>query len=90
LDCLSELTVKLEQKVKEFKNIGGYLNKRQKVIQQYIQDNQPVKISDITAHFPEYTQATIKKDLQYLITEFEIQKVGEKRGTVYILKKKEV
>ncbi len=90
LDSLSELTLKLEQKVKEFRNLGAYLNERQKIIRQYIQDNQPVKVSNITANFPEYTQATIKKDLQYLITEFEIDKIGDKRGTVYVVKKKEV
>lgn len=87
LDSLRELIVKLEQKVKEYRNIGGYLNARQKEIIGYVQQNQPVKIGDISNALP-YTAATIKKDLQYLVTEYELEKLGNNRGTVYIIKNK--
>lgn len=87
LDSLSELITKLEQKLKEYRKIGGYLNERQKEIVNYIQHNQPVKIGDIVKALPQFTQATIKKDLQYLVTEFAIEKSGNNKGTIYILKK---
>jgi Fic family protein len=88
LNSLSELIVKLEQKMKEYRNLGGYLNERQKVILDFIQQNQPVKISDIKTQLPQFNQASIRKDLQYLMTEFEIQKIGENRGSVYIVASK--
>lgn len=88
LDSLSELIIKLEEKVKEYRKLGGYLNDRQKQILNYIQENQPVKLANIAKDLPQYGQAIIRKDLQYLITEFEIEKLGENRGTVYIIKKK--
>lgn len=88
LDSLSELILKLEQKLKEYKNLGGYMNERQKEILAYIQGNQPVKISDITKSLPQYSAATVKKDLQYLVAEFEIEKIGNNKGTIYIIKDK--
>ena len=39
LDSLSELILKLEQKLKEYRNLGGYMNVRQKEILNYIQKN---------------------------------------------------
>lgn len=89
LNSLSELIVKLEHKMKEYRNIGGYLNERQKVILSFIQQNQPVKIGDLIMQMPQFNQATIRKDLQYLMSEFEIQKLGENKGTVYIVTSKE-
>ena len=47
-DCLLELINKLERKVVDFKQLGGYLNDRQRDVLTYIQNNQPVKISDIS------------------------------------------
>ena len=88
LDSLSELILKLEQKLKEYKNLGGYMNERQKEILNYIQTNQPIKLGDVTKDFPQYSAATIKKDLQYLTNEFEIEKLGNNRGTVYKIKAK--
>jgi Fic family protein len=89
LNSLSELIVKLEQKMKEYRNLGGYLNERQKVILDFIQQNQPVKISDITTQLPQFNQASVRKDLQYLMTEFEIQKIGVNRGSIYVIASKE-
>lgn len=89
LDSLVELTQKLEQKVKEFRKIGGYLNDRQKEIRQYIQNNQPVKTRNILEDLPQYNAAIVRKDLQYLIAEFEIERKGENRGSFYIIKNKE-
>lgn len=88
LDSLSELIVKLEQKLKEYRNLGGYMNERQKVILTYIQTNQPIKLGDATKDLPQYSAAIIKKDLQYLVNEFEIEKLGNNRGTIYKIKAK--
>jgi Fic family protein len=89
LDSLQELISKLEQKVKEYRKLGGYLNERQKAILKYIQENQPVKMVNVSNGLPHYSQASIKKDLQYLATEFEIEKIGNNRGAIYIVKKQE-
>ena len=88
LDSLSELILKLEQKLKEYRNLGGYMNERQKEILNYIQTNQPIKLGDITKDLPQYSAAIIKKDLQYLVNEFEIEKLGNNRGTIYKIKAK--
>jgi len=86
LNSLSELTVKLEAKVKEFRALGGYLNERQKGVLEYIRQNQPVKIGDVIASLKEYKSPSIKKDLQYLVKEMEIEKIGKNKGTVYIIR----
>jgi Fic family protein len=86
LDSLSELILKLEQKLKEYRNLGGYMNVRQKEILNYIQKNQPIKLGDLTKDLPQYSAAIIKKDLQYLVNEFEIEKLGNNRGTIYKIK----
>jgi len=87
LSSLSELTVKLEAKVEEFRALGGYLNERQKAVLEYIRQNQPVKIGDVVASLQEYTLPSIKKDLQYLVKELEIEKLGKNKGTIYIIRK---
>jgi len=87
LSSLYELTVKLEAKVEEFRALGGYLNERQKAVLEYIRQNQPVKIGDVVASLQEYTLPSIKKDLQYLVKELEIEKLGKNKGTIYIIRK---
>ncbi len=89
LDSLGELIVKLEEKLKEYRKIGGYLNERQKEIRQYIQLHQPVQIRDIAKHLPQFSMATIQKDLQYLTAELVIERLGNNRGTIYIIKKED-
>lgn len=86
LNSLSELIVKLEAKVKEFRALGGYLNERQKSVLEYIRQNQPVKIGDVIVSLREYKSPSIKKDLQYLVKEMEIEKLGKNKGTVYIIR----
>jgi Fic family protein len=88
LDSLSELIQKLEHKLKEYRSLGGYMNERQKAILNYIQTNQPIKLGDITKDLAQYSTATTKKDLQYLVNEYEIEKLGNNRGTVYKIKAK--
>jgi Fic family protein len=86
LGSLNELVLKLEQKLKEFRQLGGYLNDRQKQVLQFVKEHQPVKIGDLAEGLPQYNAATIKKDLAYLVNELEIEKIGNNKGTVYYLR----
>ncbi|MBK9994859.1 MAG: Fic family protein [Saprospiraceae bacterium] len=84
LNSLSILTQKLEQKYDVYKNKGGYLNERQKLIKKHIEKFQPIKVSDLATKFPEIQLSTLKKDLQYLKQEQEIQMIGIGKGSIYI------
>ena len=53
---------------------------------EYIRQNQPVKIGDVIVSLKEYKPPSIKKDLQYLVKEMEIEKLGKNKGTVYIIR----
>jgi Fic family protein len=86
LDSLLELIVRLEQKLKVYRQLGAYLNERQKTVLKFIQENQPVKLADIVQNLPQFTIASLKKDLQYLVNEYEIEKIGKNKGTIYKIK----
>ena len=64
------------------------MNERQKEVLNYIQQHQPTKLGDISKNLSHYSEATIRKDLRYLINEFEIEKLGNNRGTIYKIKTK--
>ena len=84
LQSLEVLIQRLEQKYDLFKSRGGYLNDRQKIIKKYIDDNQPIKLVDISRALPDISINTIKKDLQYLRAEKIIVSIGKNRGTIYV------
>jgi Fic family protein len=86
LESLKTLTEKLDQKYNAFKHKGGYLNERQKQIKRFIINNKIVKISDLSAAFPNISPNTLKKDLQYLKSEKVIIAIGQRKGMVYMLK----
>ena len=86
LESIKELTIKLDAKYNVFKQKGGYLNERQKQIRDYIDENQPIKVSDLSVKFPEISLATLKKDLQYLRDEHVLTIVGKGKGSVYVIK----
>ncbi|GMT45832.1 MAG: cell division protein Fic [bacterium] len=85
LDKLNTLTQRLDAKYDVFKSKGGYLNERQKEIKKYLEENQPLKISDLVKKFEHVNINTIKKDLQYMKRENIIWSVGKGKGTVYII-----
>ena len=87
LNKLNELTQILEAKYDIFKSKGGYLNKRQKLIKEYILKNQPLRLADIARKFKNININTIKKDLQYLKKEQVIISIGKGKGTVYLIEK---
>lgn len=84
LESLKTLTEKLEQKYDVFKSKGGYLNDRQRMIKDFITENQPLKVSDLANQFPEIGLSTLKKDLQYLRNEQVLKMLGKGKGTVYL------
>ena len=88
LSSLETLTQRLEQKYDVFKSKGGYLNDRQKRIKDFIEKEQPIKLSDLSKVFTDITIHTLKKDLQYLKTEQIIDSIGKNRGTIYMIKNK--
>lgn len=89
LESLKTLTEKLEQKYDIFKSKGGYLNNRQRLIKDFIQDSQPIKVSDLAKQFPEIGLSTLKKDFQYLRAEQVLTMIGKGKGSVYVLNEKE-
>jgi Uncharacterized conserved protein len=85
LESLKKLTEKLDQKYNVYKQKGGYLNNRQKMIKDFIAEQKAAKVADLSAAFPDISSNTIKKDLLYLKTEQIISTVGQGKGTVYII-----
>lgn len=88
LNCLLTLTERLDEKYSSYRSRGGYLNERQKKILDCIMKNEPIKLSDISEAFQELSVNTIKKDLQHLKAENYVEAIGEKKGTVYVSKKR--
>ncbi len=84
LESLKTLTEKLEQKYGLFKSKGSYLNERQRLIKDFITNNQPVKVSDLARQFSEIALSTLKKDLQYLRDEQALTMIGKGKGSVYV------
>ena len=87
LESLKTLTEKLDNKYNVFKQKGGYLNDRQKLLKEFFAEYKTVKFSDLSAAFPNISPNTLKKDLQYLCAEQIISTMGQGRGTVYVLEK---
>ncbi|MDP8204950.1 MAG: Fic family protein [Candidatus Tenebribacter mawsonii] len=85
LTSIEELISKLEIKYEKYNNKQSYLNSRQNELMQLIQKSQPLKISDIAAKLNNYSINTLKKDIQYLLSEKQIEKIGKGRGTIYII-----
>lgn len=83
---IESLTQKLDLKYNSFKSKSGYLNKRQKLIVDYITNKQPVKLADLVNAFGNISINTLKKDLQYLKTEKIIEAIGKNKGSVYSIK----
>ena len=69
----------------KIKNKKSYLNDRQKEVLQFVQNNEPVKISDVTSALKGYTPYTLRKDIKYLTEEGVIKKLGKARATIYVM-----
>lgn len=86
LDCLQTLTTRLESKYALYQNKGGYLNERQRQVLAVVQDHQPVKISDLATLLPNVSMNTLKKDLQYMVQQGILERVGALKASVYLVK----
>jgi Fic family protein len=86
LESLKTLTEKLDKKYDVFKQKGGYLNERQKMLKGFIIEQRTVKIADLSVAFPDISPNTLKKDLQYLRDEQIVSTIGQGKGTVYVIK----
>lgn len=84
-DMLEATVLKLEERYSEIKDKKSYLNNRQTEIVEFISNNEPVKISDITAKLNKYTPYTLKKDMKYLTDEGVVKRLGQARATIYII-----
>jgi Fic family protein len=84
LEGLKTLAEKLDNKYKAYNTAGPYLNGRQKRIQGFIAERQPVKFGDIALAFPDIPAGTLKKDLQYLRWENAAVMTGNGRGSIYL------
>ncbi|GHT57519.1 cell division protein Fic [Bacteroidia bacterium] len=86
LESLKSLTEKLDKKYDVFKQKGGYLNERQKMLKEFIIEQRTIKIADLSVAFPDVSPNTLKKDLQYFRDEQIVSTVGQGKGTVYVIK----
>jgi Fic family protein len=85
LEGIKTLTENLDKKYAVFKQKGGYLNERQKLLKEFIAEQKIAKISDLSTAFPDISPNTLKKDLQYLRAEQIISAVGQGKGTAYVI-----
>ena len=84
LGSIEMLISKLEHKYAAYKERGNYVNERQQEILKFIEEKQPVKLNNVVKAFPLLSIHTIKKDLQLLVQQQTISKVGQKKGTIYL------
>ena len=87
LNTLQESIEILEARYAEIKNKKSYLTERQQQIIQFIEGEEPVKVSDIQIAFPDTTIYTIRKEVEYLKKENIIRQVGKGKATIYYIKK---
>ncbi len=84
LQGIVKLTQKLDQKYETYKSKGVYLTERQKQLKAHIEKKQPLKVSDIAKRFKNVPLPTLKKDLQYLRQEQQIEMIGQGKGSIYL------
>ena len=65
-----------------FSNIVIYHRNKSNILK-LIEANEPLKLGEIHHAMPNESINTIKKDLQYLLAQNEIEALGVGKGTVY-------
>ena len=83
LNSLKLLTIKLNLKIGNTESKPIYLNERQQKIKSFLLEDQPCKIGDISKNLSDISINTLKKDLQYLVKHKIINKIGERKSTIY-------
>jgi len=88
LNTVKKTIEKLEYNYQEIKDKKSYLNQRQTKAINFIKENEPIKIGDLTSTLKEFTPYILKKDIKYMVDEGLIKKIGKGRATIYILNEK--
>ena len=83
LDSLNSLSKRLEKKTEKLADRSIYLNERQRKIREFLLVHEPCKISDIKKDFPDLSINTLKKDMQYLVKNGIVEKLGQRKGSYY-------
>jgi Fic family protein len=83
LDCLIDLTEKLNIKYETYNSLKSSTNDRQKQVLAYIDKHKTIQIKDLEKDLSDYSRNTLKKDLQYLVQEGFILTTGSGRGVRY-------
>jgi Fic family protein len=83
LDCMIELTRRLDVKYETYSKLKTVLNERQQSVLEYIKEHKTVQISELETKLNRYSRNTLKKDLAFLVKEGLILKTGEGRGVRY-------
>jgi Fic family protein len=87
MECMIELTNRLEAKYDTYSKLKIALNERQQQIVAYVKTHETAKIGEIENELENYSRNTIKKDMAYLVNEGILIKAGAGRGVRYYLKK---
>jgi predicted HTH transcriptional regulator len=82
------LIERLDAKYETYSKLKTALNKRQQLVLDFIQDNEPAQVGDIEKALGEYSRNTLKKDLAYLVREKLLLKTGDRKGSRYHIQKK--
>ncbi len=86
LSCLEKLIERLESKYALYQQKGSYLNERQQRVLAVLKETEPTKISDLASRLPTESVNTLKKDLRYLVEQGLIERLGELKASVYVVK----
>lgn len=89
LRTLKKTILTLEHLYQGIQDKKSYLNQRQSEALNYILQNEPIKMIDLTNALHEYTKYILKKDIKYLLDEGLIRKVGRGKATIYIMSQAE-
>lgn len=80
---LRSLTDKLHVKMQAIRSKAVYLTDRHKKIIAFVTKNKAVKFADIRKSLKSLKEASLKKDLSYLVTKNQIVKTGQLKATIY-------
>lgn len=83
LECMTDLTERLDKKYSTYSKIKLELNERQKSILSFIEKEKTTKVGSIEKALLNESRNTIKKDLSYLLNEGLILRTGSGRGVQY-------
>ena len=86
LDCIIELTRRLDVKYETYSKLKTSLNERQQRVLKYIKEHKTMQVGELETQLKAYSRNTLKKDLAFLVKEGLILRTGEGRGVRYHVK----